>query len=103
MAGGENGTEGPGLEPSLLASVSDNGLASGNVPGVDTLRLQLFGAVSKRGSLDGLQVFTALGGLLGNIVAGMSSHEGRQKGKPSRNCLEQHGGETESNGGEVDN
>jgi hypothetical protein len=92
VVGGENGAEGTGLEPTLLARVLDDGLTSGNVSGVDALGLQLFGAVCKGGSLDGLEVFTAFRGLLGNIVAGMSSHEGGQQGKPARDFGEEHGG-----------
>lgn len=83
MVRGQDGTEGPLFDAALLASVFDDGLASDNVAGMDALGLQLLGAVRKRRSLDGLQVFTALSGLLGDIVAWMSSHKPGKQGKPS--------------------
>ena len=92
MVGGQDRTKGTSLEPTLLASPFDDGLAPGNVAGMDALGLQFLGAVSKRGSLDGLEVLAALSGFLGNIVAGVSSHEPYKQGKPGRDLVEQHGG-----------
>ena len=92
VVGGQDRTKRTSLEPTLLASLFDNGLAPGKVASMNALGLQLLSAVSKRGSLDGLQVFAALSGFLSNIVTRMSSDESCKQDKPGSNLVEQHGG-----------
>jgi hypothetical protein len=81
------------LEAALLAGPLDDGLASGNIAGVDTAVPQLVGAVGERGALSGLEVRAALSSLLGDVVTRVGSHEASEERDAGDSFGEKHGGQ----------
>jgi len=63
------------VETALSASLLDGSLTTSVVASLDAAGLKLLGAVSQRSTLGSLEEFTALGRLLGDVMARMSRDE----------------------------